>query len=168
MPNENVHPIFANILDSFGFTVPRETIPTSEGDKTVPEIMDHLTWCSYKANRDNGCSHEELVRNGIGNEAMRLKYDQEAPKPAVTVVYECKEPWIYWWALSSTGKDLYDKIQQEPDKIKEIWQRERIHALQDYEWVELAEKTVGDTEYFEELQTKEIWRQVYRIASERI
>lgn len=54
-----------------------ETIPTSEGDKTAPEIMDHLMWSSYKANREYGCSHEGLVRIGIGNEAMRQRYELE-------------------------------------------------------------------------------------------
>lgn len=77
MSNENVHPIFQPILDSFTNGVPADTLPTSEGDKTIPEIMDHLMWSAYKANRGYGCSHEGLVRVGVGNEAMRLKYDQE-------------------------------------------------------------------------------------------
>lgn len=52
-------------------------IPTNQGDKTIPEIMDHLMWASYKANRDYGCSHEGLVRIGIGNEAMKERYELE-------------------------------------------------------------------------------------------
>lgn len=77
MSNENVHPIFQPILDSFTNGVPADTLPTNEGNKTIPEIMDHLTWCSYKANRGYGCSHELLVKNGIGNETMRQRYDSE-------------------------------------------------------------------------------------------
>ena len=64
------------------YTVPQPydnegKIPTSEGNKTIPEIMDHLMWCSYRANRGYGCSHEGLVRIGIGNEAMKTRYDNE-------------------------------------------------------------------------------------------
>jgi hypothetical protein len=73
MSNENVHPIFAPILDS----ISGDKIPTDHGNKSIPEIMDHLQWCSYKANRGYGCSHEGLVRIGIGNEAMRLRYENE-------------------------------------------------------------------------------------------
>lgn len=51
-----------------------EKIPTSEGIKTVPEIMDCLMWGSYAANRDGGMSHEQLAKWGIGNEAMRNRY----------------------------------------------------------------------------------------------
>lgn len=51
------------------------TIPTNHGNKTIPEIMDILMWGSYKANRDQGVKHETLVNWGIGNEAMKAKYD---------------------------------------------------------------------------------------------
>jgi hypothetical protein len=82
MPNENLHPIFKSIVDSIHYNpfegaAPTETLPTSEGDKTIPEIMDSLMWGSYKANRGYGCTHEQLVKIGIGNEAMRLRYDEE-------------------------------------------------------------------------------------------
>ena len=50
-------------------------IPTVGGDKTIPEIMDHLMWCSYKANRGYGVSHESLAKWGIGNDAMKEKYE---------------------------------------------------------------------------------------------
>lgn len=52
-------------------------IPTNHGEKTIPEIMDHLIWSSYRANRGYGCSHEGLVRIGIGNEVMRERYELE-------------------------------------------------------------------------------------------
>lgn len=56
-----------------------DKIPTSEGDKTIGQIMDCLMWGSYASNRDYGCSHELLVKNGIGNEAMRLRYESKKP-----------------------------------------------------------------------------------------
>jgi hypothetical protein len=77
MSNENVHPAFKGILDSISGESPRDTLPTSEGDKTIPEIMDCLMWGSYNANRGYGCTHEQLVRFGIGNDAMRERYDWE-------------------------------------------------------------------------------------------
>jgi hypothetical protein len=51
------------------------TIPTNKGNLTIPEIMDALMWGSYKSNRDQGCTHEMLVKHGIGNESMKLKYE---------------------------------------------------------------------------------------------
>jgi hypothetical protein len=77
MSNDNVHPIFKGLLDSISGAASTDTLPTSEGDKTIPEIMDSLMWGSYKANRGYGCSHEELVKIGIGTEGMRLRYEQE-------------------------------------------------------------------------------------------
>lgn len=50
-------------------------IPTREGEKTIPEIMDHLTWTAYKANRGYGLTHEQLVKIGIGNDSYRERYD---------------------------------------------------------------------------------------------
>lgn len=68
----NVHPIFARLLDSVN-----PTIPTNQGDKTILEIVDHLTYASYRHNRDEGCSHEGLVRIGVGNEKMKERYEWE-------------------------------------------------------------------------------------------
>lgn len=50
-------------------------IPTDKGLKTIPEIMDCLMWGSYRANRDGGCTHEQLVKIGIGNDQLKAKYD---------------------------------------------------------------------------------------------
>jgi len=80
MSNNNVHPIFENLLNSISGQPTADKIPTSEGDKTIPEVMDHLMWCGYKANRAYGTSHELLVKNGIGNEAMRQRYERETAK----------------------------------------------------------------------------------------
>lgn len=55
-------------------------IPTNKGDLTTPEIMDVLMWGSYKANRDYGCSHEMLMKHGIGSNGMKLKYETEKIK----------------------------------------------------------------------------------------
>ena len=50
-------------------------IPTSEGNLTTEEIMETLAYSSYCANRDYGMTHEQLLRLGIGNEAMKLCYE---------------------------------------------------------------------------------------------
>lgn len=56
-------------------------IPTDQGPKTIPEIMDVLMWGSYKSHRDRGeTSHDTLVKFGIGNEAMRERYEREKLK----------------------------------------------------------------------------------------
>jgi hypothetical protein len=57
-----------------------ETIPTNHGNLTVNEILDVLTYSSYAANRDLGMTHEQLVRIGIGNDEMKLKYENESKK----------------------------------------------------------------------------------------
>lgn len=54
-----------------------DTIQTGKGDKTIPEIMDSLMWGSYVANRDEGMSHESLVRFGIGNDQMKQRYESQ-------------------------------------------------------------------------------------------
>lgn len=56
------------------------TLPTSEGQQTIPEIMETLAYSSYCANRDYGMTHEQLVRIGIGNDAMKLCYESNKPK----------------------------------------------------------------------------------------
>lgn len=76
----NVHPIFDDLLNAFSGQPSADKISTNEGDKTVPEIMDHLMWSSYKTNRDLGCSHEGLVRIGVGNDAMKERYELEKQK----------------------------------------------------------------------------------------
>ena len=43
----------------------------------VDEIMSSLMYSSYAANRGYGLTHEQLVKIGIGNNAMRLKYENE-------------------------------------------------------------------------------------------
>lgn len=53
----------------------KETIPTNKGDLTIPEIFDTLMWGSYAANRGYGMTHEQLISIGIGNDAMKAKYE---------------------------------------------------------------------------------------------
>lgn len=83
------------------------TIPTSEGQKTVPQIFDRLMWGSYAANRDLGMKHEKLVEWGIGNLQMKLKYDgwqtmDSAPKSGITIEIcydsEGKETCLACWS----------------------------------------------------------------------
>lgn len=52
-------------------------IPTNHGDMTPEQIIDHLQYSSYKANRGYGCTHEQLIKWGLGTEGMRLRYDLE-------------------------------------------------------------------------------------------
>lgn len=54
---------------------PQSTLPTNQGDKTIPEILDTLMYSSYQTNRDGGLTHEQLVSIGVGNDKMKSKYD---------------------------------------------------------------------------------------------
>lgn len=53
------------------------TIPTTEGNKTIPEIMNTLMYGSYSANRGYGMTHEQLLSIGIGNEQMKEAYEKQ-------------------------------------------------------------------------------------------
>jgi hypothetical protein len=57
-----------------------ETIPTNHGNLTPSEIIDILTYSSYAYNRYLGMTHEQLINIGIGNEQMKLKYENESKK----------------------------------------------------------------------------------------
>ena len=52
-------------------------LQTDKGQHTPLEIIDYLTYVSYKTNRNLGCSHEGLLNIGLGNEAMKQRYDIE-------------------------------------------------------------------------------------------
>lgn len=45
--------------------------------KTQRSIVSSLMYGSYSANRDGGLSHEQLVKLGIGNDAMKAMYELE-------------------------------------------------------------------------------------------
>ena len=53
------------------------TIPTSEGNKTIAQIFESLEYSSYAANRDYGMTHEQLLSIGIGNDGMKFQYESE-------------------------------------------------------------------------------------------
>lgn len=57
-----------------------DTIPTNHGNLTIPQIFDVLMWGSYRANRDEGVTHESLLKWGIGNEQMKQKYEKQNSK----------------------------------------------------------------------------------------
>lgn len=57
-----------------------EELATAINDYYKP-ILDQLMYGSYKANRGYGLTHEQLVKQGIGNNEMRLKYESENIKP---------------------------------------------------------------------------------------
>jgi hypothetical protein len=55
-----------------------ENIPfdTNLGPMTGGQIVDHLTWCSYKAQREYGVSHERLMKFGLGTEEMDKRFNE--------------------------------------------------------------------------------------------
>lgn len=90
-------------------------------------------------------------------------------------IAECQEPWIYWWELldQETKERLWSIYMpgvEYPSEtgVRRIWERVQPSALQDYDWITLADQIFRDHYRFTPEQQKEIWRQVYRIASDRI
>lgn len=59
---------------------PKKSFETSEGKKSIPQIMDRLMYGSYSANRGYGATHELLVKNGIGNDQMKEIYEKSIIK----------------------------------------------------------------------------------------
>lgn len=57
---------------------PAQKLKTNLGEKVPMEIISHLEYCSYKANRELGIPHESLVKIGIGNLIMKEKYESES------------------------------------------------------------------------------------------
>lgn len=51
--------------------------PSIQKLNSISEVMDCLMWGAYKANRGYGCSHEQLVKIGVGNDSMRDRYDSQ-------------------------------------------------------------------------------------------
>lgn len=50
----------------------------------INKVLDTLMYGSYKANREYGVSHEQLVKHGIGNDEMKKRYEQETnSKPSI-------------------------------------------------------------------------------------
>jgi hypothetical protein len=89
MQNENLHPLFNEILHSFfpGHQSPienskDETIPTSIGDKTPAQILNHLGYCTYKAQRDLGMSHDRLVFHKLATDEYLIRYEEEKRREA--------------------------------------------------------------------------------------
>jgi hypothetical protein len=94
------------------------------------------------------------------------------------VISPCTEPWMYWWHLLPKEKKIALKQKFFPNsypalmthlsekEIKTIWEQEKPGALDDDDWMELAANyqryPLGRD------GTREVWRQVYRIASKRI
>lgn len=91
----------------------------------------------------------------------------------MTRIQECPEPWLYWWLLLPLKTQInlckrYFPQQHGPltrEQRKQMWQAESQPALTDDQWLELGESCINDPFHPSPIHRKEIWRQVYRIAS---
>lgn len=99
---------------------------------------------------------------------------------ATVIIGECKEPWLYWWELLpiEERKAIKQKYFAESwpnwksallePEIKEAWEQEKPEPIRDEDWLHLAIDWLEHTTMQDRRRIKEIWRQVYRIASKRI
>ena len=95
-------------------------------------------------------------------------------------IAECQEPWIYWWELLTIDecKALKQKYFAESHpfwkasllepEIKIAWEQEKPDPLWDEDWLRLANESLQPLRRNIREREKEIWRQVYRIASDKI
>jgi hypothetical protein len=54
-----------------------ETFNTNKGQLNEKQLFSMLMYGSYAANRGYGMTHEQLLSIGIGNDAMKEKYELE-------------------------------------------------------------------------------------------
>lgn len=45
--------------------------------KGIIQLVPDLMYCSYATQRDNGMSHEDCLKIGIGEESFKERYNQE-------------------------------------------------------------------------------------------
>jgi hypothetical protein len=69
------HPVFDAAMET--------PLETNLGLMKPMQILDHLTYISYATQRDHGMTHEQLIKIGLGNEAMKTMYDQEQPNSSL-------------------------------------------------------------------------------------
>ena len=50
---------------------------TNLGKMDEKKLTNSLMYISYTTNRDQGMTHEQLRSIGIGNDVMKLKYENE-------------------------------------------------------------------------------------------
>lgn len=97
------------------------------------------------------------------------------------IIAECQEPWLFWWALLpieerkalkqkyfSTSHPHFKASLLDLEK-QTVWVNERPEPLREDDWINLG--TIAIQHFrpvFSRKEEREIWRQVYRIASERI
>jgi hypothetical protein len=98
-----------------------------------------------------------------------------------TIIAECKEPWLFWWLLLTIDEKKAIKKKYFPDshphftasllddEKQKAWEQEKPDPIVDLEWLQLV-TTIYDYPRLpaSRAEEQEIWRQVYRIASERI
>lgn len=138
------------------------------------------------------CGHVDVAKSAYNDDYYRNKVvpDRHCPKCGKNSAGKTKddaaaEPtrpetqeWIFWWALLSYDDQCYIKGKYFPEgenvnltqqQQKAAWEQEiPIYLLQDEDWLNLAVDWLENTKRFSEPEIKEIWRQVYRIASEKM
>lgn len=100
---------------------------------------------------------------------------------STTIISECKEPWLYWWLLLTTEQKKAVKKKyfaaSHPhftatlmdEEKQQAWEQEKPEVLDDLAWLQLATTTVDIPRLpASSKEEREIWRQVYRIASEKM
>jgi hypothetical protein len=92
------------------------------------------------------------------------------------IISDCKNPWIYWWLGLPPIDQRLLKLKHFPKsgriihtrQVEMLWRRVRPGPLEPADWLKLADNVTANPSYFTRTQEREIWRQVYRIASEKI
>lgn len=93
-----------------------------------------------------------------------------------TLIRECSNPWVFWWYLLphmdryTLGMKYFPNRESWPqqDEIKFIWEEIKPKPLKEFDWLKLADLCLPVNKFCSLEHEREIWRQVYRIASQRL
>lgn len=71
---QDLFDLLASSMNPYG-----QKLKTNFGDKSEMQIIDQLTYISYATQRDQGMTHKQCIKIGLGNDSFQALYDQEQP-----------------------------------------------------------------------------------------
>ena len=97
------------------------------------------------------------------------------------IIAHCQNPWLFWWSLLpieerkvlkqkyfSTSHPNFAGALLDHQK-QAVWEAEKPEPLREADWIDLATILINSSRpVFTPKEQREIWRQVYRIASEYV
>lgn len=93
--DKNIVDILSQCTEQFGMSDAK--VITGRGEMTMPQFIFEISYSAYASNRLDGMTHEQLVRIGLGNDAMKDRFEKEHGHYAL-------------WHLSSVGSIIDNNL----------------------------------------------------------